>query len=85
VSRQGLYRWLGEPVFAVVLREAEAMALDGLSRTLVRLGDKAAGALEAALDDEAAPHSVKLSAADVVTGRLLQVGELVTMSPSSKR
>ncbi len=79
VSRQSLYRWLGEPGFSTALRKAESMALDGLSRTLVRLGDKAAGALEAALDDDEAPHSVKLRAADVVTGRLLQVRELVTI------
>ena len=78
VSRQTLYRWLAEPA-ASALREAEALALDGLSRTLVRLGDKAASALEAAFDDAAAPHSVKIRAADVVTGRLLQLRELATI------
>jgi hypothetical protein len=55
------------------------LAIGGLSRKLVRLGDKTATALEAALDDGMTLHSVKIRAADVVTGRLLQLTKLVTI------
>lgn len=79
VSRQTLYRWMAEPAFASALRDAEALALDGLSRTLARLGDKAAVAVEAALDDGEAAHSVKIRAFDAVFGRFLQLRELVTI------
>ncbi len=68
VTRDTLYRWLKDEHFAKALREAEGMALQGLTRSLTGLGDKAVAALAAVFDDEAAPHAVKLKAAAIVFG-----------------
>jgi hypothetical protein len=46
VSRESLYRWLKQPVFLQAVREAEAQAIDELSRLLVRLARTAAANLE---------------------------------------
>lgn len=79
VSRETVYRWMHEPVFRDALKEGAAEALEGLSRALVQLGDKAAKALGAALDDGTTAAGVKVRAADVILGRLLQLKELVNL------
>ena len=79
VTRQTVHRWLAQDAFKAALREGEAAKLEALSRSLVRLGDKAAQALEGALDDQAAQPGAKVRAADVVLGRLLQLRELVSL------
>ncbi len=79
VSRDTLYRWMGEPAFVAAVREAEADALAAVSRSLVRLATRAAATLEAAMDTPYAPVTVKVRAADAVLSRLLQVRELVTL------
>lgn len=66
ISRRQMYRWLHDPVFTGVLHDAEGIALQGLTRSLMALGDKATAALTAVFDDEAAPHTVKLKAASIV-------------------
>ncbi len=68
VGRRTLYRWLAEPAFAKALRDAEGMALEGLTRSLTGLGDKAVEALIAVFDDDQATHTVKLKAAAIVFG-----------------
>jgi transposase-like protein len=68
VTRDSLYRWLKDEHFARALRDAEGLALEGLTRSLTMLGDKAVAALVAVFDDEAAPHAVKLKAAAIVFG-----------------
>ena len=79
VDKATLYRWMKQPVFLAAVREAEVGALDELSRTLVRLGRTAAGTLEAAMVDGAAPYPTRVRAADAVLGRLLQLRELATL------
>lgn len=66
VTRDTLYRWLKDATFAKALRVAEGLALEGLTRSLTMLGDKAVEALVAVFDDEAAPHAIKLKAAPIV-------------------
>ncbi|MBM3187536.1 MAG: hypothetical protein FJZ90_02315 [Chloroflexi bacterium] len=79
VVRQTVHRWLDQDAFKAALREGEAAKLEALSRSLVRLGDKATQALEGTLDDVAAPAGVKVRTADIVLARLLQLKELVNL------
>lgn len=79
VSRDTVYRWFKDRTFKHALKAAEADALEGLSRDLVRLGRKAAATLEAALTDERAGTSTKVRAADIVLSRLLQLRELADL------
>ena len=79
VSRDTLYRWLKQPAFLAAVREAEARALDELSRVLVRLGSTAAATLERAMAEPSAPWATRVRAADASLGRLLQLRELATL------
>jgi transposase-like protein len=79
VSKDTLYRWLKQPLFTQAVREAEARALDDLSRLLVRLGRTAAATLAKAMSDPAAPWATRVRAADASLGRLLQLRELATL------
>ncbi len=79
VSRDTLYRWLAEPAFQAALRDAEAKAIAAVSRSLVRLAERAATTLDGAMTDPAAASSTKVRAADIVLARLLQVRELVDL------
>jgi len=80
VTRQTVHRWLALDVFKAALREGEAAKLEALSRSLVRLGDKATQALEGALDDaQPAAAGLRVRSADIVLGRLLQLKELVDL------
>lgn len=79
VSRESVYRWLKQPLFLEAVRDAEARALDELSRLLVRLGRTAATTLEEAMSAESTPVATRVRAADVVLGRLLQLRELATL------
>jgi len=77
VSRTTLYRWLREDTtFQTALEAATVAALKEFSSTLVRLAEKAAQALEDALDKKQ-EITHRLRAADIVTGRLLAVRELI--------
>ena len=78
VTRQTLYRWRKQEHFKRALAEAEGEALEGLSRALVRLGEKATETLEQAMDG-AEKESTKVRAADIVLSRLLQLRELVEL------
>lgn len=79
VDRSTLWRWMTtDEQFKAALEEATRVALKEFSRALVCLTDKAINALEDAL----APKqdiSVRLRAADIVTGRLLAVREQVDL------
>jgi transposase-like protein len=79
IHRDTLHRWLKEPVFLQAVREAEAAALDELSRLLVRLGRTAAATLAKAMSDPAVPWSTRVRAADASLSRLLQLRELATL------
>jgi hypothetical protein len=79
VSRATLHRWLREPAFAAAVREAEATALDELSRSLVGLGRTAVATLAKAMGDPSVPWSTRVRAADAALGRLLQLRELATL------
>jgi hypothetical protein len=79
VARWTVHRWLHEATFAASLAEAESEALAELSRRLIGLGDKAGDTLEAAMNDELAPRSTRLRAADVTLSHLLRLRELVTL------
>lgn len=76
VSRSTLYRWLQDPVFQAALEEATRQALREFSRALVRLAAKAAQALDAALSADQ-DIQIRLRAADIVTGRLVAVRDLI--------
>lgn len=79
VDRSTLYRWMtSDANFQAALEEATAEMLKEFSRGLVRLADKAIGALEAALGSRQR-IAVRLRAADIVTARLLAVRELVDL------
>ncbi len=79
VSRETLHRWLRQPLFLQAVREAEAAALDELSRLLVRLGRTAAATLAKAMSDPATPWATRVRAADASLSRLLQLRELATL------
>lgn len=79
VSRESIYRWMRQPRFLEAVREAEAAALDELSRLLVRLGRTAALTLSKAMTDGTTPAATRVRAADVVLSRLLQLRELATL------
>jgi hypothetical protein len=79
VGRTTLYRWLKEPEFLAAVRQAEAEALDELSRLLVRLGRTAVATIAKAMSDPGTPPSTKVRAADAALGRLLQLRELAQL------
>ena len=79
INRASLHRWLKEPAFLQAVREAEAAALDELSRLLVRLGRTAAATLAKAMSDPAVPWATRVRAADASLSRLLQLRELATL------
>jgi hypothetical protein len=79
VTRETLHRWLREPLFLGAVRQAEAEALDELSRLLVRLGRTAVGTIARAMSDPATPAATKVRAADVALSRLLQLRELAQL------
>jgi len=75
VSRQTLYRWLEDAEFIAALQKAENAALQAFQRELVAMGHLAANAIRDGLQD--ADIRVRLRAADIFTGRLLQLRELL--------
>jgi transposase-like protein len=79
VNKATLYRWLQQPAVAHAVRDAEAQAIDDLSRILVRLGRTASGTLAKAMSDATTPVASKIRAADIVLNRLLQLRELATL------
>jgi hypothetical protein len=79
VSRDTVYRWLKQAALLDAVREAEARALDDLSRLLVRLRRTAAGTLAKAMTDPDAPYPTRVRAADAALSRLLQLRELATL------
>jgi phage terminase small subunit len=79
VHRDTLHRWMNQPAFLAAVRDAEARALDDLSRLLVRLGRTAAATLAKAMNDPAAPYATRVTAANASLSRLLQLRELATL------
>ena len=79
ISRETLHRWLRQPAFGQAVRDAEARALDDLSRLLVRMGRTAAATLAKAMSDATVPPATRVRAADVALSRLLQLRELATL------
>lgn len=79
VHRDTLHRWLRQAAFIQAVRQAEAEAVDDLSRLLVRLSRTAAATLAKAMSDPATPAATRVRAADAVLGRLLQLRELATL------
>ena len=75
VTRQTLYKWLEEADFKAALQHAENAALQAFQRELVSMGHLAANAIRDGLKDS--DIRVRLRAADIFTGRLLQLRELL--------
>jgi hypothetical protein len=71
-----IHTWLKLPEFVAVLREAEAAALDNLSRELVGLAGEAVATLRATMASETASAGIKIRAAEVVLTNLLKLREL---------
>lgn len=78
VTRRTFHRWLKLPTFQAALREAEAEAVDRVSRRLVQLADDAADTLEAAMADGESDN-VKVRAASVVLANLSRLRQLETL------
>lgn len=78
VSRQSLYRWMKQPVFAAELRAAEGEALRSLARQLAGLGDAAAAAVRDGLKEEQA-IAVRLRAAALHLEKLGPVMDLADL------
>jgi len=74
-----LHRWLKEAPFQAAVHEAEAAALDDLSRVLVGLGRTAVATLGAAMSESGTPAATRVRAADVTLSRLLQLRELAQL------
>lgn len=79
VARKTIYEWLRQPAFVAELRQAEAEALDALGRALVTLGNKATKTLQDAMTGKETAMTVKVRAADITLGRLLQLRELANL------
>jgi thiamine phosphate synthase YjbQ (UPF0047 family) len=79
IHRDTLHRWLKETSFQAAVREAEAAALDDLSRVLVGLGRTAVTTLNEAMSEPGTPAATKVRAADVTLSRLLQLRELAQL------
>ena len=79
VHRDTIYRWLKQPAFQAAVREAEAQAIDEVSRVLIRLSKSAVGTLAAAMAERDAPIGPRIRAADITLSRLLQVRELAVL------
>jgi hypothetical protein len=74
-----VYRWLRDhPPFQKAIDDATRQSLRSFSTVLVRLADKAAGALEDALAPEQ-QITTRLRAADIVTARLIAIRSLVDL------
>ncbi len=78
-SRDSIYRWMRDPVFKARLEVATKDALEALSRRLVALGDKAAAALEEALNYDARAPSARVQSARVVITAIPQLRELASL------
>lgn len=85
VSRQTVHNWLKQAEFTTALEEGERLALAGISRGLVRLGEQAIQTLEGAMADKDIHPSTRVRAADVVLARLLQLRELVILEERVSR
>jgi hypothetical protein len=79
VHRDTIYRWMKQPAFAAAVHEAEAQAIDEVSRVLIRLSRSAVGTLAQAMAERDAPIGPRIRAADITLSRLLQVRELATL------
>lgn len=76
VTRKTMYRWQGTPEFIAAVKEAEAAAIEELSRALTGLGREALQALRDALAPTQRMNH-RLRAAEIALGNLLRVRELV--------
>lgn len=74
VARKTLYRWMEDPAFRAALDAAESEVLDGVSRRLLALAEKAADKLDALLDSS--NDNVRLRAASVTLDILMRLREL---------
>lgn len=79
VNRKTIYEWLKQDTFKLALKEAEAEAMDNLSRRLVALADKAAEALEKVLENKRSNVNHRLKASSIVLANLLKIRELVDL------
>lgn len=76
VNRKTVHAWLKQPAFKLALKEAEAEALDNLSRELVSLSSEATATLRGVMGDDSAGLGHKLRAADITLANLLKIREL---------
>lgn len=79
-TRRTVHRWLNDPDFREALAQAEAGAIQDLTRKLAGMGDKALEALKDALDDD--EIAVKLRGADVHLKHLVRLRELLVGTKS---
>jgi len=73
VKRQTVHGWMHERAFKAELKAAEAEALDKISRKLVVMADKAVAAFEDVLGNPETDINLRLSAADKLIRRLIEL------------
>lgn len=78
VGRSTVYRWLADPAFTTELRKADGDTLRRLGRLVMALSEKAAKALEAALDPTER-MTTRLRAAAVILERGPALAELTSI------
>lgn len=79
VVRDTLYRWMKQPLFSQAVRDAEARAIDDISRITIRMARTATSTLYKGMTDVATPMNTRIRAADITLSRLLQLRELATL------
>lgn len=85
VSRETIYRWMKNQAFRTAIQVGTQQALEGLSRSLLSLGDQAIMTFSDALNDSSASLTIRIRVADLVLGRLLQLCELVDLEERIRR
>lgn len=77
VSRQTLYRWMREPEFATMLRQASGERVEQASRELTAMMSKAVEVLHALLES-GSEHQRRLAADSIITNAI-RLRELVEL------
>ena len=79
VRRETVHAWRNQPLFRQAMHEAEADAINELSRQLTRLATSAVHTFASVLADPDATAALKLRAADKVLAHLFRARELSSL------
>lgn len=76
IGRTTMDRWLKQEVFQAELSAATTKAIESIIRNVVSISNLSIDTLKQAMTDSATPPGVKVRAASVVLGRLVQLREI---------